>query len=57
MSTRLMNIDIQVEHSLTLFYTRYRFRDSIIEKKKRMDMILQANYFFTVFPLIVEHEA
>lgn len=34
MSTRLMNIDIQVEHSLTLFYTRYRFRDSIIEKKK-----------------------
>lgn len=50
--------DIQVERSLTLSYTLYRFRVSIFEYLHRRVMILrQTNYFFTVFPLINEQRA
>lgn len=56
MLTCLMNRYIQVERSLTLSYTLYRFRVSIFEYLRRRVMILrQTNYFFTVFPLINEH--
>lgn len=56
MLTFLMNGDIQVER-ISLFYTLYRFRVSIFEYLRRRVMILQqTNYFFTVSLLMNEHQ-
>lgn len=55
MLTFLMNGDIQVER-ISLSYTLYRFRVSIFEYLRRRVMILQqTNYFFTVSLLMNEH--